>query len=506
MPAYDLAVVREMLVAAFGIEEINTLAFDLFPHLHADFAASLSKSARVLRIVSAAEKANRLPALAEYVKENSRHQYDRFAPRLFKSADAPSSVAELEGQIAREQTVLLQYEQMEHLEDDPRRRLRLQENIEEAKRNILTLEMRVVQLRAENSPARAVVRRESVFIANVPYGLETALHGREQELALLDDWFQRDDGHPLLAVIGLGGQGKSALVWLWQKQLQANRLAPPLVVWWSFYERDGTMRALLAELLAHFGEDPGGLNLRQAVEHLRRYLQRTPVLLVLDGAERLLRAYQGDSDRVAEQESWAREEMRRCVDPAAGVLLQWLAETGVTQTKTLLTSRLFPQELAGRSGLGLVGVRRYDLTGLNGAAALALFRELGIGATRAEVEAVCAPLGYHPLSLRLLARAIRYSPTAPNDVQAAADYDPTSDLLGKREHVLRRAYDNLPPTAQKLLSQLAAFRGGVGWRVLADVFGGGGRVLQRDLQLLEERGLPAADGAAVGGWRSRYPL
>jgi hypothetical protein len=128
------------------------------------------------------------------------------------------------------------------------------------------------------------------------------------------------------------------------------------------------------------------------------------------------------------------------------------------------------------------------LTGLNNDAATALFQSLGIATTRAEVQAACEPLGYHPLSLRLLARAVRYSPTAPNDLRAAANYDPSIDLLGKREHVLKRAYDNLPARAQHTLSRLAAFRSSVAWRVLADVFGGGSAV-QADLRLLEERGL-----------------
>ncbi|MAU02189.1 MAG: hypothetical protein CL608_34055 [Anaerolineaceae bacterium] len=407
------------------------------------------------------------------------------------------SITDLQKKIEKEQKLLLQYENMERLEEDPRRRLRLQENIEEAKQNILTYEVRIAQIRAESQPAVSIQRRESVFIANVPYGLETALYGRELELELLDDWFHCDPAHPLLAVIGLGGQGKSALTWQWQKQLQADRMAPPLVVWWSFYEQDGTMRALLAELLAYFGENPTEFSsLRLAVDRLRHHLEQIRALIVLDGAERLLRAYsslgaayQGDADAPeAEAVGLAQRQLRGCVEPAAGVLLQWLAEPGQTQAQTLLTSRLFPAELAGRSGLGLRGVRRHDLTGLNDEAAYALFTALGIRTTRAEVRAVCEPLGYHPLSLRLLARAVRYSPTAPNDLRAAADYDPTDDLLGKREHVLRRAYDNLPQRTQLTLSRLAVFRSSVAWRVLADVFGGGGPV-QTDLRLLEERGL-----------------
>ncbi len=412
------------------------------------------------------------------------------------------TITDLQNKIKREQTLLLQYEEMERLEENPRRRMRLQENIEEAKQNILNTEVRIAQIRAESQPTVAIQQRESVFIANVPYGLETRLFGRDLELGLLDDWFHHDTAHPLLAVIGLGGQGKSALTWQWQKQLQTAKLAPPLVVWWSFYEQDGTMRALLAELLEYFGEDPSRFaSLRQAVDRLRHHLAHTPALIVLDGAERLLRAYsslgaayQGDNETLdVHNASLERRQLRGCVDPAAGLLLRWLAEPGQTQAQTLLTSRLFPEELAGSSGLGLQGVRRHDLTGLNNEAAYALFSELGITTTRAEVQAVCEPLGYHPLSLRLLARAVRYSPTAPNDLRAAANYDPNLELLGKREHVLRRAYDNLPARAQHTLSRLAAFRSSVAWRVLADVFGGGEAVgqgdLPADLRLLEERGL-----------------
>jgi tetratricopeptide (TPR) repeat protein len=407
------------------------------------------------------------------------------------------TIAGLQSQIKREQTLLVQYEDMERLETDPRRRLKLQENIEEIKQHILTLETRIAQIRAENAPAIALQPRESVFIANVPYGLETALYGRDLELKLLDDWFHHDHDHPLMAVIGLGGQGKSALTWLWQKQLQAGRLAPPLVVWWSFYEADGTMRALLADLLAHFGDDPARFSSpRQMVDRLRQHLQHTPALIVLDGAERLLRAYsslgaayQGDDETPdVPAITLERRHLRQCVDPAAGAFLQWLAQPGQTQALTLLTSRLFPEELAGPGGLGLQGVRRHDLTGLNLEAACELFRALGIKTTRAEVRAVCEPLGYHPLSLRLLARTVHYSPTMPDDLQAASAYDPTVDLLGKREHVLRRAYENLPQRTQLTLSRLAAFRSSVAWRVLADVFGGG-QAVQSDLQLLEERGL-----------------
>ena len=495
--SYNLGRVRQLLADAFGLQEITNLAFDLFKPLYDQLNGSkFTRDEWIRDIVDHANRQGECDHLLYYVKLNQPYQFSRHQSHF---PELPEELGEAKtgGQKVRELEEAVSIKQKEVIEKEDVLGSQETEELETLRQSLTNLQTEIANLRKEQLPQQAPAKQESTFIANVPYGLETELYGRDQELALLDDWFHRDPAHPLLAIVGLGGQGKSALTWQWQKQLQADKLAPPLVVWWSFYEQDGTMRAMLAELLAHFGEDPTRFSsLRQAVDRLRHHLQHRPALILLDGAERLLRAYsslgaayQGDNEGGDWQAAGPeRRQMRGCIDPAAGILLTWLAEPGLLQARTLLTSRLFPQELAGRSGLGLQGVRRHDLTGLNNEAAYALFRGLGIETTRAEVQAACEPLGYHPLSLRLLARAVRYSPTAPNDLRAAANYDPSSDLLGKREHVLQRAYDNLPETAQKLLSQLAAFRGSVAWRVLADVFGGGGAV-QGDLQLLEERGL-----------------
>ncbi|MCO5195907.1 MAG: hypothetical protein M9930_21825, partial [Anaerolineae bacterium] len=298
----------------------------------------------------------------------------------------------------------------------------------------------------------------------------------------------------LLAVIGLGGMGKSALTWHWVQRLQADGHAPPLIVWWAFYEADGTPDKLMADVLTHFGDDPKQFaSLRQAINRFMQHLRRTKALVVLDGAERLLRAYhgmgaayQGDDEQTADPH--VRAKARECVDPVAGALLQWLADPTLTQAKTVVTSRLFPLELAGRGGTGLRGVRRHDLTGLSNEATYHLFRGLGVQATRADVRAVCEPLGYHPLSLHLLARYVAYDPQAPNDLRAAVDYDPVPDMLGKRTQVLQRAYDNLPQRIQLLLSRLAALRSSATWEVISSVMGSGKRV-RDDLALLEKRGL-----------------
>ncbi|MCB0192565.1 MAG: tetratricopeptide repeat protein [Anaerolineae bacterium] len=403
-----------------------------------------------------------------------------------------NQIEELEGKITKQQTLLNLYEDNLRLEDDPRRRLKLQENIDEIKTLILGYQTQLARTRqsltpSDHQPPTPGPQPPTTFLANAPYGLETALVGREDERLLLDDWYSHDTNRPLLAVIGLGGMGKSALTWDWLQKLKANNQTPPLVVWWSFYETDGTMNHLMVALLKYFGDSPRQFTtLRAAATRVIDHLRRTPALLMLDGAERLLRAYsglaaayQGDED-----DPTHRDRARQCTDPVSGQLLEWLTQPD-TQARTLLTSRLFPLEFAGRGGTGLQGVRRHDLTGLSPTAAHQLFRSLRIRCTRAEVEAVGEPLGYHPLSLRLLARTIAVDPHYRNDIKAAVNYDPSLDLLGRRQHVLSRAYETLSPSARDLLGRLAAFRSSVPWEIIIKLFGN----RRTEITTLERRGL-----------------
>lgn len=311
---------------------------------------------------------------------------------------------------------------------------------------------------------------KSVFLTNYPYGLEGHFVGREAENEMLDEWFHNEPHHSLLAIIGLGGEGKSALTWQWMQRLRRTDSAPPLVVWWSFYETDGTLDKLLRTILEEVGVTVDQLrSLRQLYETFARVAQQMPILLVMDGAERILRAYggmsaayQGDGD-----DPTVQERARECIDPVGEQLLAWLAQP-LGQTKTLLTSRLLPTALQGRSGGLLAGVRRYNLTGLSLPATRALFAGLGIEATRSEIQAVCQPLGYHPLSLRLLASWLAEDPRAQRDIRKAIRYDPRDKVTGKREHVLRQVFDTLPSEAQTLLGQLGAFRGAVNLDVIDD--------------------------------------
>jgi tetratricopeptide (TPR) repeat protein len=311
-----------------------------------------------------------------------------------------------------------------------------------------------------------------------PYPLQENFTGRAHERQMLTEWLS-GGRRPVLALVAIGGMGKSALTWAWLQRdvlgYSLPGLAPDLletvepcrvpeakrpegVLWWSFYEREARFATFLDYALAY----AGGGNVDAAaiasaydkVRHLVSLLQRRRLLLVLDGFERELRAYASlnaayQGDVVAGD---AGGDFRGCTDRHAGDFLRWLAASPL-RSRVLLTSRLLPHELEG-----LAGCRREELTALDPEDAVIFFQAQGVRGTRAEIQAACAPYGYHPLALRLLAGMVVHDPARPGDVSLAAEYSPLPDLVPREHHILALAYDALRPPLRELLSRLAAFR------------------------------------------------
>jgi hypothetical protein len=151
---------------------------------------------------------------------------------------------------------------------------------------------------------------------------------------------------------------------------------------------------------------------RERMECLYHILRDNRFLLVLDGVERVLRAYAGlgspyQGDEVKEDK---KEDYRACIDPNVATFLQWLC-SGNPKTKTLLTSRLCPKEL---DDIG--GCLHRELKELNKEDAVEFFLSQGVKGTRAEIETACEPYGYHPLCLRLLSGMIVKDPKFQGDI------------------------------------------------------------------------------------------
>ena len=307
------------------------------------------------------------------------------------------------------------------------------------------------------------------------YPLQENFTGRLRERHLLTEWLTGDRN--VLSIVAIGGMGKSALTWAW---LQRDVLGLPLpgvresdgsdcrvpesarpegVLWWSFYEREASFAAFVREALYYASNgkaDPAAYpSLYDQLKVLAALLAERRLLLVLDGFERELRAYAGlnaayQGDTLRED---PREDVRACTDPHAGAFLQRIA-SAPARSRVLLTSRLHPKELEG-----LAGCRREDLTALDPEDAVRFFHAQGVRGTRAEIQAACAPYGYHPLALRLLAGVIVRDHRSPREIAVAARHPVLAMLKGKgKHHILQVAYDAMGKPGQDLLSRLAAFR------------------------------------------------
>jgi tetratricopeptide (TPR) repeat protein len=316
--------------------------------------------------------------------------------------------------------------------------------------------------------------RGNWFLA-YPYAMPANFTGRANERAMLSGWLEADATHPLLVLRALGGFGKSSLAWHWlMHDVRPSKW--PHVVWWSFYEGDASFESFVVDSLTYLTDGavkPDAVAGKNAAVKLLKVLHRPGTLLVLDGFERALRAfgglnaaYQGDEEK---PESGRDGNERDCISPIAHVFLYNVALHPGIRSKVLLTTRLLPKVLEERGGGLVQGCREEELSRMQRGDAVAFFHAKGIRGSRAEIEFACAPYGYHPLSLCLLAGLIVRDFQQPGDIAAAKRLDVSGDLVQRQHHVLEHAYNSLTPARQTLLSRIACFRGPVGYDALRNV-------------------------------------
>lgn len=333
-----------------------------------------------------------------------------------------------------------------------------------------------------------------------PYGMPPHFTGRVAERQMLSRWLMQLQ-HPLLVLRALGGFGKSALTWQWLLQDVEPRQWRQ-VVWWSFYEEQAGFDNFLRKTWAYLmGREPGEIPLRQQLEQLLEVLKRQPVLLVLDGFERELRAYsslgaayQGDGDApIGHQNDRAgRQNDRDCVNPYAERFLRNLCSLPQMRGKVLMTARLRPSAVEVRGGTLLQGCEEEELTQMQPDDAIVFFRVQGVRGNRAEIAQACEAYGYHPLSLRLLAGLVVNDWVSPGDIRVAQGLDVSGDLVQRQHHVLEQSYQSLAEGQRQLLSRIACFRSPVVFGVIeATAIGAAAaiRQLQADLRDLMNRGL-----------------
>jgi hypothetical protein len=286
--------------------------------------------------------------------------------------------------------------------------------------------------------------------------------GREAELAELRHC--RESGfRGVVALVGLGGAGKTAVAAHFLAELSGGVTAPQFekLFVWSFYQEPDAGRFLQeAYHFFAFPDSPATTAKGAGLLHLLREALAAggPHLLVLDGLE-----------RVQKQGEAGAEVYGQLEDPLLKGLLTRAAE-GLGQTTVLVTSRFPLTDLAVFQGQGY---RHLDLGGLGQDAALALLRHRGVRGDDAALGKLIEEYGAHALTLDhlggLIGQFLEGDPGRAPEVSALTAAG--GDRQGLRLARLLRAYEeHLPATELALLCRLCLVRRNVTEEHLTQLF------------------------------------
>jgi transcriptional regulator with XRE-family HTH domain/tetratricopeptide (TPR) repeat protein len=251
--------------------------------------------------------------------------------------------------------------------------------------------------------------------------LQRAPHfvGRETLIDDLFDWATRTiSSPPVVAVVGVGGAGKTAIAERLLTRIGSESRSNGIFVW-SFYEDERT-EAFLAQAVKYFAgtETQPGERLEKLEQTLASGLSH---FLVLDGLE-VVQA-RGDDTR-------AHGEL---TDPLLRRLLIALAR-GLGATRTLVTSRFVLGDLAPWAD---TGVRTVKLGPLTPPDAEKLLRAWGATGDSHSLEEVIAASGGHALSLAVTGSYVGtflggdVKPLDPDDLAEASRDDPLARRLSR---------------------------------------------------------------------------
>lgn len=275
--------------------------------------------------------------------------------------------------------------------------------------------------------------------------------GREKLLADLHALWV-DDFAGIVALVGLGGSGKTAIAAHFLEQIGDSTLpaAPGGLFVWSFY-RDPDAGQFLRQAAQYFG----GVSAAMARAHglglvhllVEALADGRRQLLVLDGLERI---------QLAGERNIA--DLGRLEDPLLKTFLT-RAATGIGRCLILVTSR-FP--LTDLERIEAPAYRAMELGGLEAAAAVRLLKRRGVVGDDDALQSLAAKYGDHPLTLDhlggLIGQFLDGDPSRVPELPQSPAGDPQAIRLSR---LLRQYEERLPRPELELLVQLAMFRRGV---------------------------------------------
>jgi len=245
--------------------------------------------------------------------------------------------------------------------------------------------------RSVGTEAAATLHQDARFKSVCSWGeaIDVAtFYGREAELKILENWILQDRCR-LIALLGMGGIGKTAL-----SVKLAKQLAPQFegVIWRSLRNAP-PIQPLLDDLLLTLSQQqrtevPATVD--ESITALLQDLQTQRVLLVLDNVESILEAGQTQGAYRPGYEDY-------------GHLIRSLSESP-HQSCVILTSREKPIGLSAKEGPALP-IRSYQLKGVEPLTARQILRDQGITASAG--EGLIDRYQGNPLAIKIAIATIR---------------------------------------------------------------------------------------------------
>jgi len=219
-----------------------------------------------------------------------------------------------------------------------------------------------------------------------------SLYGREREISEIEQWII-DDHCRMVAILGIGGIGKTTLATMVAKRVQATH--PFEYVYWRSLQNAPHLRTLLENCLQFlFKQLPADLPevLDEQISLFITFLREHRCLILLDNVESVLQIGHRAGPYLESYEGYGR-------------LFQRIGETN-HQSCLIITSREKPGEVARMAG-DSSPVRSLLLSGMEQTGGQKLLKGKGLFGTDETWATLVQLYGGNPLALKLISEPIR---------------------------------------------------------------------------------------------------
>ncbi|MEH2210856.1 NB-ARC domain-containing protein [Nostoc sp.] len=277
----------------------------------------------------------------------------------------------------------------------------------------------------------------------------SAFYGRVEELITLEQWILNEHCQ-LVALLGIGGIGKTALSVKFAQKIQDNF---EYVIWRSLREAP-PVKIILGNLIQFLSdEQETESNLPESfsdrVSRLLYYLQNYRCLVILDNAESILR-------------SGSRAGLYPEGYEEYGELLRRVGEA-THQSCLVLTSREKPREIAFLEGQALP-VRSLPMSGLKVTEGQEILKLKGLLAAEDEWKVMIERYAGNPLALKIVATTIK--DVFDGNVTGFLQQD--TAVFGDIRDILEQQFERLSALEKEIMYWLAINRESIALSELRD--------------------------------------